>query len=124
MKMFIGGAHQGKRMYAESLYPNVQWVDGNYCDEEEIFTCQGIYAFHAYIKRGIENDWNLESLMDRLQEKNPDIFIITDEIGYGIVPIERQQREYREMTGRICTKAAGLSSEVYRIICGIGTRIK
>ena len=49
---------------------------------------------------------------------------MTDEIGYGIVPMDLFQREYREKTGRICTELAERSEEVYRIICGIGMRIK
>ena len=47
-----------------------------------------------------------------------------DEIGYGIVPVDRMEREYREQTGRVCTRLAAYSEKVYRVMCGIGQVIK
>ena len=52
------------------------------------------------------------------------IISITDEIGYGIVPVDRMEREYREQTGRVCTRLAAYSEKVYRVMCGIGQVIK
>ena len=124
MKMFIGGASQGKLAYAKQMCPQVSWIDGNTCEIEEIYHCQGIYHFHAYIERSLQSGKSVNELAERVCEKNPDICIVTDEIGYGIVPMDRNLREYREQTGRICTKLASFSTEVHRIICGIGTRIK
>ena len=63
-------------------------------------------------------------LPGKLWAENPGIVIVTDEIGCGIVPAERHLREYRELTGRICTELAAVSAEVHRVLCGIGTRIK
>ena len=56
--------------------------------------------------------------------KNPELILITDEIGYGIVPVDRMEREYREQTGRVCTHLAAYSEKVYRVMCGIGQVIK
>ena len=53
-----------------------------------------------------------------------DRILVTDEIGYGIVPIDPFEREYREETGRICCLLAEKSEEVWRVCCGIGTRLK
>ena len=50
--------------------------------------------------------------------------LITDEIGYGIVPTDAFYREYRETHGRVCTQIAAEAKEVHRVICGIGTVIK
>lgn len=59
-----------------------------------------------------------------LLEGKRDRIIVTDEIGYGIVPIEKQERLYREMTGRLCCILAKEAEEVWRVCCGIGQRIK
>ena len=61
-----------------------------------------------------------------LQKKceNSEIVLITDEIGYGIVPADAFYREYRETHGRVCTQIAAEAKEVHRVICGIGTVIK
>jgi adenosylcobinamide kinase/adenosylcobinamide-phosphate guanylyltransferase len=64
------------------------------------------------------------AIAERLIRENPDVVIVTDEIGYGIVPVDKAEREYREVAGRICTRLAAEADEVYRVICGIGTRIK
>ncbi len=59
-----------------------------------------------------------------LSEKNPDVVIVTNELGYGIVPIDRFDREYRELDGRICTCLAARAQEVVRVVCGMGVVIK
>lgn len=124
MILIIGGAEQGKLGFAKELYPQVTWIDGRTCKEEEVFSCQGIFHFHALIERMIRKEKDVSELSRRLIRENPDIRIISDEIGYGVVPADPFLRSYREMTGRICTELAAFSKEVYRVVCGIGTRIK
>ena len=65
-----------------------------------------------------------EFSLPQLIEKNPDILLITNEQGYGVVPTDRFDREYREKTGRICCQIAKEAKEVHRIVCGVGTVIK
>lgn len=124
MIMIIGGAHQGKRRYAERRYPDKRWIDGEVCGEDEIFHCEGICHFHEYIAERMREGADLSELPERLYAENPGIVIVTDEIGYGIVPADAFQRKYRECTGRICTELAARSEEVHRVICGIGMKIK
>lgn len=124
MKMIIGGAFQGKYEYAKQNFRIKEWIDGSQCKEEEIFQCQGINHFHEYIKRQLLKGNSVENLAEELILKNPDIIIISDEIGSGVVPIDRFEREYREKVGRICTKLASFSLEVHRIVCGVGMVIK
>ena len=66
----------------------------------------------------------IDDLAEELIRKNPELILITDEIGYGIVPVDRMEREYREQTGRVCTRLAAYSEKVYRVMCGIGQVIK
>ena len=54
----------------------------------------------------------------------PECFIISDEIGNGIVPMDAFEREYRERTGRILVDLANKAEEVERVICGLGQKIK
>ena len=51
--------------------------------------------------------------------KNPEVILISDEIGYGIVPFDKEERFYRELTGRIMCEVAKKANSVERIICGI-----
>ena len=50
--------------------------------------------------------------------------LISDEIGYGLVPIDDFEREYREFHGRVMTELAEQADCVERIVCGIPQRIK
>ena len=124
MRMIIGGAFQGKMEYAQKEYPGIRWVDGAACSEEELLQCEGVYHFHLYIRKSMEKYEEMRLFADRIIRENPHIVIITDEIGYGLVPIDAFERRYREETGRICTRLAAFSERVDRVVCGIGLPIK
>lgn len=125
--MVIGGFSQGKRAYAEKLYPNIKWTDGTNCSFEELFFCEGIINFHEYIRRWMKNregTERAEELAEDMIERNPGLILVCSEIGCGLVPADPFDRMYREETGRICTKLALFSERIDRVVCGIGTRIK
>ena len=124
MRMIIGGAFQGKMEYAQKEYPGIRWVDGAACSEEELLQCEGVYHFHLYIRKSMEKYEEMRLFADRIIRENPQIVIITDEIGYVLVPIDAFERRYREETGRICTRLAAFSERVDRVVCGIGLPIK
>lgn len=124
MKMIIGGAYQGKLAYAKELYPEVSWADGRECTDEQVAQCGGIHHFHKWVERKMRSGEDVSHLAEWMIAQNPDVVIVTDEIGYGIVPMDPFEREYREMTGRICTELAAYAVRVDRVICGIGKGIK
>ena len=94
--MIIGGAYQGKLAYAKEMFPDVRWTDGEQCEKEAIFQYRGIFHFHKYIERLLSEGEDISELAKQLKEKNPDLILVTDEIGYGIVPMDPFLREVRE----------------------------
>ena len=127
MKMIIGGAYQGQLAWAQAHFPEIadeDWIDGKECKETDIFTCKAIYGFHEYIRNCLKNGQDCVMLGEELIRRNPSLVVVTNELGYGVVPIEAFDREYRERTGRVCTVLAAASDEVYRVVCGVGVRIK
>lgn len=126
MKLVIGGAYQGKRAYASRVYriEEKDWIDGASCLREEIFSCAGIYHFHQFIRRQMDAGENIQTLAQELVENNPDLVVVSDEVGYGIVPMDAKERDWRERCGRVCTDLAKEALEVVRVCCGIGQRIK
>ena len=113
MKMIIGGAYQGKLAYAKKQNPYIHWTDGELCEGDNIFEAEGVFHFEKYIQSMIKKEnWS---------EKEA---IVTQEIGYGLVPVDAFDRRYRELTGRICTVLAANSDQVDRVVCGIGVTIK
>lgn len=65
-----------------------------------------------------------EAFAEWLAACNPDIVIVSNELGYGIVPVEKADRMWREAVGRLCTCLAARSEMVVRVVCGIGMRLK
>lgn len=124
MRIITGGAFQGKRAFAEKLYPGVEWTDGGRCALDEIRTCRAVYGFHEFVKRWLEQGKNWEELASLMLEENRDLILICDEIGCGLVPVDAFEREYRESTGRIMNALAEQAERVDRVVCGIGRRIK
>ena len=126
MIMIIGGAWQGKTAFAESLtgMKEEDWISGENCGREDLFRCRGIVHFHEYVRRALREGWDLEGLPERLAAENPDLVLVTNELGYGIVPLDPQERIWRETDGRLCARLAAGAAEVWRVVCGIGSRLK
>lgn len=126
MILIIGGMFQGKKEYVRSRFglELEDMADGVTCSFEELFCCRGIYHFHEWVRRMLQEKRDLTDLAEKLREENPEILIISNEMGYGVVPVDAFDREYREATGRVCTRIAQASSQVHRVVCGIGTVIK
>ena len=124
MEMMIGGAFQGKSALAEKRYPQVNWINGADADWEMLSCAEGVLGFHEYIRKEMKAGRSVDQLAEDLIRVNPDVILVSDEVGYGVVPIDAFDRAYREAVGRICTKLADYSHRVTRVVCGIGTVIK
>lgn len=124
MKMIIGGAFQGKTVLVREKYPEISWVNGTEASWDDIKNAQGILGFHEFIRKEMREDKDVSELAENLIKCNPNVILVSDEVGYGVVPMDAFDRAYRETVGRICTKLAAFSCEVTRVVCGIGTVIK
>jgi adenosyl cobinamide kinase/adenosyl cobinamide phosphate guanylyltransferase len=127
MKLIIGGYAQGKLTYVINKY-NIEkdkiWDSELPKDTEELNGTIVINNLNNWIKPQIKNNGNPEEKITNFINNHPDCIIISDEIGNGIVPIDKFEREYRERTGRIQIELARKATEVERVICGIGQKIK
>lgn len=125
MELIIGGHSQGQAEYAVScgLCTYEDMISGENCGFDDIFSCTAVDKFHEYVRRFAKRI-DAKEFTDRIICQCPDIVIITDEIGCGIVPIDKYERYYRELHGRICCMLAAQADSVVRVICGIGNRIK
>ena len=66
----------------------------------------------------------IERLISSLLSHQTSIFIVSNEVGMGIVPENEMARKFRDMTGMLNQKVAGAADEVYIIVAGIPLRIK
>ena len=50
--------------------------------------------------------------------------VVCREVGCGVVPMDRAERDRREAVGRLCCALAARAEAVYRLTCGIPMRLK
>ena len=133
MELVIGGKNQGKLSYVLGMIKaDTYKIDTH---EAEIYSVSDallqpnsiINNLQEYIKQELVNGKTSDEIMSELKEYiniNPKSIIICDEVGCGLVPMEKSEREYREAVGRICCEIAKNACKVHRVICGIGVIIK
>ncbi|MDO4632332.1 MAG: bifunctional adenosylcobinamide kinase/adenosylcobinamide-phosphate guanylyltransferase [Eubacteriales bacterium] len=126
MEFVIGGACQGKQEFACRKYKlkAEEIIDGSAANREQLLNCRAVRDFHLYIKAALKRGEDADTLCENLLAENPDVIIISNEIGYGIVPMDPEDRFWREKTGRVSCRIAAASRNVYRVCMGIGTAIK
>jgi len=66
----------------------------------------------------------LKSLIDEIRKRNYNLILVTNEVGYSIVPEHHISRVFRDIQGRVNQKVASLADEVYLVCCGIPVKIK
>lgn len=119
MRLIIGGAHSGKTAYLETLFPDAPISDGASCP---LILPQTVYAvnhLHLLVRR-----W-LDAGCDPLEEalavaaRCPAVCFVCDEVGCGIVPAERADRDWRDAVGKLCCALAERATRVERVFCGI-----
>lgn len=144
MVLVIGGAYQGKYKVALELYrkksrnkdlERISVLDGTHAIQKsqgisEISSLENIDIwnhFHTYVKQMLAQGKTRTDMLEQLENignNNPNLIIICNEVGSGIVPMEKEERIYREEVGRICCILAQKATDVIRVVCGIGTEIK
>ena len=123
MVMITGGAYQGKKAFAEKAVGITEndIADGRICSFEEAANAVCITDYHELVRR--LGDRCID-FTNELCLRNSSVVIIMDEIGCGIVPMEKSERIWRENVGRCGCIIAAHSETVVRMVCGIPTAIK
>ena len=150
MILITGGAWQGKREYAYGLMQVESdmklIIQGDRCSAEDMKRVQIVDQLHLWIRRKMEELmpqirqqgdervfdqqemlFTQEKIWQELEEvvsENPDVIFIVNELGCGVIPMDVQDRRYREMVGRICCDLAKEAKEVHRVVCGVGEILK
>lgn len=126
MYLITGGAFQGKKNYAVSTFSiyDKNIADGKTVGFEEINKFQCIKNFHVLVRRMMKTGKTSEEMKIIVDSLDENTVIITDDIGNGIVPVNRFERDWREQTGRLCCYIASKSRMVIRLTGGIPIIIK
>lgn len=102
--LIIGGAHQGKAALAKRLYPALPLVQN----------------LHERVRAELAAGRDPMKLLETLRG----CVITCDEVGCGVVPIDRADEAYREAVGRLCCALAEQADAVMRVTAGLPQYIK
>ena len=124
--MITGGAFSGKKDYAKKRFgfSDEDILNGGECTLEAVFTAKCVADYQFLVKRLLEENEDAQEFTERLCKEAPNAVVIINEIGAGIVSLEKNDRIWREETGRSGCLIARNSDEVIRLACGIPTIIK
>lgn len=109
MILIVGGAYQGKTEYAKEHFGAEYRL---------------VEKYHEVVRRQMQEGKNPLLEVRKLLEAEKNLVIISNEVGYGLVPLEKEERQYRECVGRVNCFLAGQAEQVIRVICGVGSVIK
>ncbi len=126
MVLIFGGAYQGKLSYAQDKYN---------CDDSKIFNCREdseildfnkdiINSFHLFVLNQVNIGEDSCKFIEDNLEKFKGKIIIWDDISCGVVPLDKNMREWREALGRSTSLLSRYADEVIRVFCGLGVKIK
>lgn len=84
---------------------------------------------HLWVRRMVQEDpehadLRMQTLLEEYIRLYPQAVILCDEIGCGVVPMQPQERQWRELTGRLCCQLAQRAQRVCRIFCGLPHLLK
>ena len=122
MELYIGGFAQGKLEYVKCRYNEnqkteklfvkvIDCVDSHYKKMLLETECDVLILNHLHLwvrdllDEGMEEEKIQTTILSWIKS-NPDAIVICDELGNGIVPIKKQERVWREQTGRLMIELA------------------
>lgn len=129
MILITGGAFQGKTAFAKERQSlcDEDFADGGSCPLDCFSHKPALNRLHLLVKRMLQAGRTEEeieaSVLTGLLGGNCCV-VLTDEIGCGVVPMEKQDRIWRECAGRLACKLAKAADTVVLIQCGLPTLLK
>ncbi len=124
MVLIYGAAFSGKRDIARRFYHIESFCDGSAVPFSEIMSATAVANYHDLIRRLLDAEESPQSFTNRLISEKPDTVILMNDVGSGIVPIDRQERLWREECG-ICSRIIAQNAHtVIRVVCGIPQVLK
>ena len=114
MILVVGGLASGKRDYVKRTYG---FSDDDIADA----ALDGRPVLYNLQKLVFASPDSADSLLPELLSKK---VVICNEVGSGVVPIDKAERAAREATGRLCVELAERAERVVRLCCGLPTVIK
>ena len=116
MTLVIGGVGQGKLAWAlQYTGLAADAVSPDIGDRPAIL---------SHLETWLKEEEHPMPALEAYLRATPEAVILCDEVGCGVVPMDRAQRDWRERVGRTCCALAQRADRVVRLYCGIPTLLK
>lgn len=113
MLLIVGGESSGKRSFIKTLgYSETEMADAVLDARPVIFHLEQMV---------FQDPDRVDDYLKELEQKD---VVICNEVGSGVIPVERRERVGREATGRLCVLLAQRASCVVRMVSGLPMIIK
>ncbi|MEW6115935.1 MAG: bifunctional adenosylcobinamide kinase/adenosylcobinamide-phosphate guanylyltransferase [Nitrospirota bacterium] len=90
-----------------------------------LIDCLTLWLSNLLLAQGKDIDSTMDEFVASLDEcRTSNIFIVSNEVGLGIVPDSALSRRFRDLAGALNQKIAALADEVYLVTAGIPLKIK
>ncbi len=120
MILIIGGAYQGKLDFAKNQFGITREDIYTCADGEPDFSKRCIYKIEEFTFAHPDPVGWFKANRELWENS----ILICEDIFCGVVPLDAQNRSWRQRTGRLCQYLAGEATQVSRIFCGLEQRIK
>ncbi|MBQ0141001.1 MAG: bifunctional adenosylcobinamide kinase/adenosylcobinamide-phosphate guanylyltransferase [Kurthia sp.] len=133
MHIIIGGAYNGKKSYVSQLLADKAstWYEGQLLGEKNSNTQIAVlYAVEKLVlpmlsdRDEVELAQHVFQQISTFQDSYDKVYIILEDMGRGIVPIEATQRKLRDVLGRLYQLLFAHAQTVTRIWYGIPQQLK
>lgn len=121
MHILLGGAHNGKRAFVRAYLTHNGLTSAWFSEEmeigetlEDVLVMDGIPQVLISLSREERIEW-----LDYHLPKETPVIWITEDVSRGIVPMEKQQRIYRDECGRITQLLVEKATTVTQIWYGL-----
>ncbi len=126
MILIIGGAYQGKLDYACENY-NISRKDVYNCTREKVevdYEKKILNNVEELVYACLANGRDPMKYLAARKSRWIDSVMIVNDISCGLVPMDQNDRAFREAVGRTTTYLAKEAKAVIRVFAGIGKNLK
>ena len=129
MILITGGTSSGKATFARNLAAQHGWREDNVAfNVEELLWGQaesaGQIASAGDDTAGHTSSKALSATPELIERLAAKAIVTCSEVGAGIVPLDAQERAWREAVGRMSCELASQADAVVRMVCGIPVVLK
>ncbi|MEG1448379.1 MAG: bifunctional adenosylcobinamide kinase/adenosylcobinamide-phosphate guanylyltransferase [Oscillospiraceae bacterium] len=126
MILIIGGIYQGKTTFAKKEFNllDSQIISGEFVCGNNLENIKCIDNLELLARKCLDENIDVFELIDKIINDNKDMVFVCAEVGCGIVPMDKRDRLYRDMVGKLSSKIADKSEKVIRLFASIPTVLK